>query len=61
MVTNAISNSEWNGNTEDRTNESYAPVTLKQRFGNLLREALEGHDEYLEIEGRRRAKPDRVH
>jgi hypothetical protein len=37
------------GVTEKRASESFAPLTLKERFGNLLREVFEGHEEYLGV------------
>jgi hypothetical protein len=50
MAENAISTLALRVNqikTETRASEGCAPVTLKQRFGNLLREVFEGHEEYL--------------
>jgi len=50
MAENAISTIAFRINqikTENRAREGCVPVTLKQRFGNLLREVFEGHEEYL--------------
>jgi hypothetical protein len=35
--------------SENRSNEISAPVTLKQRAAKLLREMFEGHEEYLGV------------
>jgi len=50
MATNAITTSDFKVNqakTEKRASEGCVPVTLKRRFGKLMREVFEGHDEYL--------------
>jgi hypothetical protein len=50
MATDAIPTPDFRVNqtkTEKRAIETCAPVTLKQRFGKLLREMFEGHEEYL--------------
>jgi hypothetical protein len=55
MATNAISTqklkvvTELNVVRENRASESRAHVTLKQRFGKLLRDVFEGHEEYLGV------------
>jgi hypothetical protein len=33
--------------TEDQTDESCAPLTLKQRLEKLVRQVFEGREEYL--------------
>jgi hypothetical protein len=47
MATNAISTPELRVNTEKI--ESCPNLTLKQRILKLLREAFEGHEEYLGV------------
>jgi hypothetical protein len=56
MATNAIPNAELKAvatktvdETQNRTNESSAPVALKQRVAKLLHEVFEGHEEYLGV------------
>jgi hypothetical protein len=55
-MANAIPNAELKAvatktvdETQNRTNESSAPVALKQRVANLLREVFDGHEEYLGV------------
>jgi hypothetical protein len=50
MAANAIPTPDFRVNqtkTEKRAIETWAPVTLKQWFGKLLREVFQGHEEYL--------------
>jgi hypothetical protein len=49
MATNVIPTPKLKVNTEKRAIESSAPLTLKQRIGNLLHEVFEGHEEYLGV------------
>jgi hypothetical protein len=49
MAANTIPTTKLKVNTEKTANESCVPVTLKQRFGKLLREMFEGHEEYLGV------------
>jgi hypothetical protein len=56
MATNAIPNAELKAvatktvdETQNRTNESSAPVALKQRVAKLPHEVFEGHEEYLGV------------
>jgi hypothetical protein len=47
MATKALPTFELSVRTAKPAYESCPPVTLKQRFENLLREVFEGHEEYL--------------
>ncbi len=56
MAANAIPTPELKIATKEKANESEnrsyeisAPVTLKQRAAKLLREVFEGHEEYLGV------------
>jgi hypothetical protein len=49
MATNAISTPELKVTAEKTAIESCPPLTLKQRVLKLLRDAFEGHEEYLGV------------
>jgi len=47
MAANANINFDLKIETKENSEESYAPLTPKQRLEKLAREVFEGHEEYL--------------